>query len=77
MYEGREIVTFPVKNTGYLISQVIPPSVLIFTKFVVISLSTPISWNFLLHWKLSYSRVTAVLFSYHMCNDVEWETVCL
>lgn len=42
-YEGREIVTFPVKNTGYLISQVIPPSVLIFTKFVVISLSTPTS----------------------------------
>ena len=37
-YEGREIITFPVKNTDNLISLVKPLSVLIFTKFMVIKI---------------------------------------
>lgn len=45
-YEGREIITFPVKNTDNLISLVTPLSVLIFTKFMVIK----IICTYIHHW---------------------------
>lgn len=40
--DDRKIITFPVKSSYNLISLVTPLSVLIFTKFVVIRLSTTI-----------------------------------
>lgn len=58
-YEGREMITFPVKSIDNLVSLVTPLSVLIFPNFVVMRLSAPVFIMGLpTSLKTFYSRIT-------------------